>query len=222
MRITLLTIAVVMLAATQASAALILTDGSFETEANNGAAIPPPGPTGGWNVIGQGSFTPVSPFGGATALDGTQFIQITSGTAAALGRISQDLGMTDVESDVTLSANFIQRGNAGGLFGTAGGYSFGLYSDAAGTVPLAQELDQVAGVANSDVWVSDSVTASNVPAGTTVYAFFTAAGPNPSTSFLFIDDVTLSSVASIPEPSSMLLLGLGVLGLGVVRRRRQS
>jgi len=214
MKIALLTCAAMMLAAVPAQAALMVTDGSFETETNNGAEIPSGSTTGGWDITGStGAFTPVAPFDGLAAQDGTQFIQITAGGGAP-GRISQLLGTTGaVPSDVTLAAYFSQRS-----IGVSSGYTFGLYSDAAGTVALAETT---AGAPTAGVWtLDDSVTAIGVAAGTPVYAFFTATTPTSSTNFLFIDNVTLD-VTAIPEPSSMLLVGLGVLGLGVVRRRRQ-
>jgi len=219
MKITLLTIAVVMFAATQASAALLLTNGGFELpDASGGGVVTNAGDTANsWTAVNNLSFT-TEPFDGTTAAqEGGQYIQQTTGTGGAslLGRVSQFLGMTDAISDITLGASFTQRDQ-----GVAGGYSFGLYSDAAGTVALAETLNQSAGALGSDIWTTDSVTAVGVASGVSVYAFLTAAVPASSTNFLNIDAVTLS-VTEIPEPSSMLLVGLGVLGLGVVRRRRQ-
>jgi len=211
MRIALLTCAFAMLAVTQGSAALVLSDGSFETEVA-GTVVTPGNTTGGWDVIGTDAFTPAAPFGGMVAAqDGSQFIQVVTG-GGTTGRISQFLGTTDLgpANDITLDAYFSQRN-----LGTPAAYSFGLYSNAAGTIALAEEIGQTPGAIG--VWANNSVTALGVVGGTDVYAFFTTDPPASSTSFLFVDNVTLTTV--IPEPSS-LLFGLGVLGLGAARRRR--
>ncbi len=45
--------------------------------------------------------------------------------------------------------------------------------------------------------------------------------PSGSNSWLFgVDSVTFSS--SVPEPASLALVGVGLVGLGLVRRRRKS
>jgi len=224
MRNTLLTIAVVMFAATQASAALMVTDGSFETE-TSGTVVAAPGTTGGWTVSGDlDTFTSVPFSGNLAPQDGAQYIQVRTGSAGG-SIISQFLGTTDAISDVTLGAYFSPRNTGAQALGT---YTFGLFSDAAGTMPLDVTLTRPNGAVETNqpngavgTWMFDDVIAENVPAGTTVYAAFTADAFAGTTNFLFIDNVSVS-VTAIPEPSSMLLVGLGVLGLGVVRRRRQS
>ncbi len=215
MRIVLLTSAIVMFAATQASAALVLQNGSFELPVGT-TEITQGNTAGNWTASGPGPsafIATAATFGGTlAALDGGQYIQVNANGG---GRISQLVGATDAgpASDITLSAGFSARTG----FETGLTYSFGLYSDADGLVPLAESTGLTPPVGSWDV---QSVTATGVAGGTDVYVFFSAPDLAPLTRLLWVDDVTLS-VTQIPEPSSMLLVGLGVLGMGVVRRRRQ-
>ncbi len=50
-------------------------------------------------------------------------------------------------------------------------------------------------------------------------AFFTSLNPNPSPMALRFDDLELTANA-VPEPSIIVLFGLGLVGLGFARRRR--
>jgi len=211
MKIALLTSAVVMFAATQASAALVLTNGGFEDpvagpgaffEITTGTTI------GNWTAAGSvSSWILDEGLTGESALAGNQYGQINGSSGG--GSIYQLLGTTDSLSDITLAANFSPRTGF-----TAGVYTFGLYEDAAGTIPLAELTGQLPGTVG--IWSANSVTATNIAAATSVYAVFV--GENGPGRLTYIDSVTLS-VAAVPEPSS-LLFGLSVLGLGVVRRRR--
>jgi len=211
MKIALLTSAVVLFAATQASAALVLTNGGFEDPVLGPAGeleITVGTTEGDWTAAGSVStFILDEGSTGEAAFAGSQYGQINGSSGG--GSISQFLGITDALSDVTLSAFFSPRTGF-----TAGVYTFGLYEDAAGTIPLEELVGQLPG--SVGVFSPNSVTASGVASGTSVFAVFIAEnGPGRLT---YVDGVTLS-VAVIPEPSS-LLFGLGVLGLGVVRRRR--
>jgi len=211
MKIALLTSAVVLFAATQANAALVLTNGGFEDPvAGPGGLIEiTTGTTTGlWTAGGSVStFILDEGFTGEAAFAGDQYGQINGSSGG--GSISQFLGITDSLSNVTLAALFSPRTGA-----AAGVYTFGLYEDAAGTIPLDALTGQLPGTVG--IWSPNSVTAEDVASGTSVYAVFVAEnGPSRLT---YIDSVTLT-VAAVPEPSS-LLFGLGVIGLGVVRRRR--
>jgi len=227
MKIALLASAIVMFATTQASAttSLMLENGGFENPDASAVLgiVTAAGDTAfSWTAVGDLTFTTNSGFGGATAIEGTQFIQQSTGGAADdIGRISQLLGVTSVESDVTLNAFFAARNNGAGLLGTSTA-SIGLFSNAAGTIALADSGSLLAGVGTFTT--ISSGTALNVPAGTSVYAFLTVDSPPTSTNSIFFDNVTLISTPSttvIPEPGSAALLSLGALGLGVVRRRRR-
>jgi len=208
--------AMAMFAATPASAALVLLNGGFESPVGTTQIIA--GNTAGnWTAVNKASFIAnAATFGALPAFEGDQMIQVDH-AGPSDGRIFQLLGTTDGLVDVTLSASFAARDL--NFDGTAT-YAFGLYSDAAGTIALAEKT----GLANAavNVWSADSVTATGVTPGTSVYAFFTANGVGSATTqLLHVDDVGLSVVATIPEPIALLLVSLGILGLGVARRRRQ-
>jgi hypothetical protein len=49
---------------------------------------------------------------------------------------------------------------------------------------------------------------------------FALPGENQASSFVFIDALTLTPLAAIPEPEIGLLLAIGLAGLGVAKRRR--
>jgi len=214
MRILLFASALAILTATQASAALVLQNGSFETpdDVAGFTQIPINTTVGDWEAsfnqatITDELFNATAP----AAVDGSQYIQLNSVNG---GRISQFLGITDAPlTDITLAASFAARDFA---FTGDRTYSFGLYTDNLGLVPLAEVTGVSTGTLPSN-FVGNSVTASGVALGTSVYAFFTA-DASAAQELFFIDNVTLTTV--IPEPSS-LLFGLGVLGLGAIRRRR--
>jgi len=222
MKIALLTSAVMMFAVTQASAALILSNGGFElpvgtTQVDNTLELDDgDGATNNWTASNQTFFVaPPVTFGGPAPLEGAQYLQLN---ASGGGRVFQDLGTPDALTlaDITWTANFQERPSHPGAT-----YTFGLYSDATGTTPLGPTAVS-SGSPGDGVWASDTVTATGVASGTNVWAFFTAAGTG-GTQLLWIDDLAFSvDVTAVPEPSSMLLVDLGILGLGVVRRRRQS
>jgi len=218
-KVALFTIAMMMFAATQESAALTLLNGSFETpvtESPDFTTVNNTETAGGWTASNQ-TFHIAEPavFGSSVApVDGTQYLQLNG---LGGGRAFQDLGATDAVVDITLSANFYERSDHSGAT-----YTFGLYSDNTGTTALAES----SGSPGTTSWVNDSITALSVPLGTNVWVFITAVGTAVGTGaggtqLFWVDDVELGVTATIPEPSSMLLVGLGVLGLGVVRRRRQ-
>jgi len=215
MRNLLFSLIVVMFAATQASAALILTNGSFEApnlSSGGNQQITATATIQNWTAGNNSAFYLEQGLFSVNADDGDQYIQLnTDGTG---GRISQLLGTTDAgpASNITLSASFYDRpSNPGGT------YSFGLYSDAAGTVALNEVTG---GTPGTGTWSADSVTALGVAGETDVYAFFSAdTNAVEGTQLFWVDNATLS-VTPVPEPSSMVLAGLGGL-LCVARRRRR-
>jgi hypothetical protein len=69
-------------------------------------------------------------------------------------------------------------------------------------------------LAASASWANNFTVASS---GAHTLALTNVSNPGDNTSF--VDDVSISATAS-PEPATFVLIGGGLLGLGLVRRRR--
>jgi len=130
----------------------------------------------------------------------------------------------------------VQSGNCSAFFGPLGGlggitqtlatvagaaYDISFWTQADGFTPSeivfnwdggANEFDQVNPPAGGFVLHSFQLVASS--ASTTI-AFSFRNDP----SFIFLDNVVVD--ASVPEPTSLALVGLAIAGLGAMRRRRQ-
>ena len=85
-----------------------------------------------------------------------------------------------------------------------------------GTVLASRAVDSGAGT----TWNYDSATLLSMAAGDTLD--FRIGPGGPANSYFFFDSTGFNATISVPEPSIVSLLGLGLLGLALVRRRRDD
>ena len=146
------------------------------------------------------------------------FFSFTTSTSLDLGALSFEAGHNDrfPSSDRTFEGRLspVGTGTPAGNFGAAtAGWS------------LLSAITMPFGFANSQTPNFNlDLTGTTLGPGTYQIAFGAQTGViNEGSAQLFMDDVTLSAAdVEVPAPGTLALFGLGILGLGLARRRRTA
>ena len=171
----------------------ILANGDFETGTFSGWSA-----TGGLGVSNSAAYRSV----GATGDTGTGYFAAFGGNGGSGGVLSQDIATT-AGTLYNLSFQYGAFGNAAqSIFVTAGG--------------LNQTVTATSPSTNLSLVLSDYTFSFTAAAGLTTTITFTDTRVIGSSGGA---DGLLDNV-SVPEPAGLALLGLGLIGTGLVRRRR--
>ena len=214
--------AVLISGAANASASTnLLTNGSFETP-----VVPVGGFTNfgsgstaitGWTVVGpqasivSGSF--VSAGLSFPASDGKQWLDLTGDLSNSVEGVEQSVA-TVAGTKYNLSFDVGNQVNPGGPYGTTSTVQVLVNGSVLGTFTNS-------GVSGSTSQSWESFNTSFVASGaSTVVEFLNQDPPTDNTNGL--DNVALTGAAGAPEPATLGLLGLGLAGVGLCRRRRKS
>lgn len=174
----------------------------------------------GWGVFNGAQVNGWTPLSGAgieiqrntivAAQDGNQYVELDSHNNSSM---FQQLTGLAVGESYLLSFWYHARTNNGNndngidvLWGTS--------TPGALQLAIANETVQ----STNNMWVQKNL--SLFATQSTMYLTFAATGWNNSLGG-FIDNVSLTKAASVPESSGLVLFGLGLMGLIAVRRRTQ-
>jgi len=205
----------------------LVTNGGFETGNFTGWTAVSNGATGGcgsnlWVVNNTGTQGCTS-YGTTTAapISGTYAAFNTFDGSAVNYTLSQQIIVPGSITAATLS--FMDEFTMG-YSGTLRTFNVGFYN-AAGTTLLGNVFTQQPGVSQKQAWTQQSIDVKALLAsyvGNTLTLRFTQIIPQDYTgpAGFGLDNVSL--IAEVPEPSSIALLGLGLLGFVGLRRKRNN
>ncbi len=141
------------------------------------------------------------------------FIASNYNAAAVGGTLANWLITPEFSIDEGAKVSFWAR--ADGLDGYSDMFSFGF---SAGSSMPADFTMTVAEAAGTDGWVRYEARFEKGLTGTARFALLYT-GDADSSNYIGFDNL---SISAIPEPSSMLILGAGVMGLVAARRRKRG
>jgi hypothetical protein len=198
-------------------------DGSFEsplvpagggTSFGNGSTLIP-----GWTVLGNQVTllsTSFTQFGVSfPAQDGNQWLDLT-GVSSNLNEGVEQTVATNPGTQYTLSFWVGNINNPGGIFGTTSTVNVRL-GGPGGTL-LGAFTNSLSTPVNTQTW-QQFTTTFIAPGSSTTLDFLN--GDSTADNSNGLDNVELTeSATSVPEPSTLSLLALGTISLGVLRRRK--
>ncbi|WP_162525016.1 DUF642 domain-containing protein [Marinobacter sp. BW6] len=188
----------------------LLTNGGFETspaltQASGGWGFFTPDQVAGWDSETNNIEIWKSGFNGVNANEGGQFAELNAhpetGNAFTL---FQDI-VTNIGQSYELT--FAYRARSG-----SGAESFNV---TAGDINEGGLNQDIANTSASDWTIFSSMFTAS---GELTRLMFTSVNPETQTLGNFLDSVSV--IAKVPEPGSLALLGLGLAGLGLSRRRK--
>lgn len=132
---------------------------------------------------------------------------------------SGESGLVESRKNGPLRATLSSKYNAVGLF--FGNDDFNLVFDAILTVyASATKLGSVTVTSNGNDFADQFIGLSSTVAFDRVEINYQR--PEANNLSIYIDDFRLGSPTSVPEPASLALLGIGLAGLGVIRRKQRN